>query len=246
MSAEEHPNQRLSRSEEITALAHYYRAEVQRSLAWRERLDRTTNWAVGATAAFLGFGFSHPEINHVFYVFGMAIIYVLLFVESRRFRYYDAYEYRIRLLNDHFIYGVLVDRAIPEDLSFDDATGFDETTFWRAELASDLRFPQYKMPRSTALGRRIYANYGYLFAILIIGWLFKIKLHPVVATTWRQYYDQAAIGLIPGWMTFLFMVCFVAHLYVLMRMGRRSRIGQDQLLMRHKRHRKKARTSMKS
>ncbi|MEJ2525797.1 MAG: DUF2270 domain-containing protein, partial [Desulfuromonadales bacterium] len=68
MSAEEHPNQKLSRSEEITALAHYYRAEVQRSLAWRERLDRTTNWAVGATAAFLGFGFSHPEINHVFYV----------------------------------------------------------------------------------------------------------------------------------------------------------------------------------
>lgn len=219
-------NGTLTRTEQITALSHYYRAEVQRSLAWRERLDRTTNWAVGATAAFLGFGFSHPEINHTLYLFGLAIIYVLLFVESRRFRYYDAYEYRIRLLNHHFIYGVLVERAIPEDF------GFDETTYWRAELASDLRYPQYKMSRSTALGRRIYANYGYLFAILIVGWLFKIKLHPVMAETWGQFYAQAAIGFIPGWATFLLMTCFVMHLYLLMRLGRRSRIGQDQLLMR--------------
>jgi uncharacterized membrane protein len=216
----------LSNTEQITALSHYYRAEVQRSLAWRERLDRTTNWAVAATAAFLGFGFSHPEVNHALYLFGLAIIYVLLFVESRRFRYYDAYEYRIRLLNHHFIYGVLVEGTVPQEF------GFDETVYWRAELASDLRYPQYKMARSTALGRRIYANYGYLFAILIIGWLFKIKLHPVPAETWRQFYDQAAIGFIPGWLTFLFMVCFVVHLSVLMRLGRRSRIGQDQLLMR--------------
>ncbi|HTG81872.1 MAG TPA: DUF2270 domain-containing protein, partial [Geobacteraceae bacterium] len=55
--------EKLTRSETITALAHYYRGEVSRSLMWRERLDRTTNWAVGATAAFLGFAFSHPEIN---------------------------------------------------------------------------------------------------------------------------------------------------------------------------------------
>jgi uncharacterized membrane protein len=219
-------HQRLSTGEQITALAHYYRAEVQRSLAWRERLDRTTNWAVGSTAAFLGFGFAHPEINHAMFLFGLAIIYVLLFVESRRFRYYDAYEYRIRLLNDHFIYGVLAERSVPDEL------GFDKQTFWRAELASDLRYPQYKMARSTALGRRIYANYGYLFAILIIGWLFKIKLHPDAAVTWSQFYAQAAIGFIPGWVTLLFMLCFILHLYALMRLGRRSRIGQDQLLMR--------------
>lgn len=228
MPEENRSSQPLNRTEQITALSHYYRAEVQRSLAWRERLDRTTNWAVGATVAFLGFGFAHPEISHALYLFGLAIVYVLLFVESRRFRYYDAYEYRIRLLNHHFIYGVLAERTIPDEL------GFDETTYWRAELASDLRYPQYKMSRWTALGRRIYANYGYLFAILIVGWLFKIKLHPEPAESWQGFSAQAAIGAIPGWATFLFMGCFVAHLYVLMHLGRQSRIGQDQLLMRRK------------
>src|SRR5512138_669157 len=102
--------EKLTRGETITALVHYYRAEVTRSLAWRERLDRTTNWAVGATAALLGFGFSHPEINHSLFLFAFAIVYTLLFVEARRYRYYDAYEYRVRLLHQYFIYGVLTGR----------------------------------------------------------------------------------------------------------------------------------------
>jgi uncharacterized membrane protein len=55
MSADLNLGENLSRSEMLTALTHYYRAEVSRSLAWRERLDRTTSWALGATAAFLGF-----------------------------------------------------------------------------------------------------------------------------------------------------------------------------------------------
>lgn len=240
MSAEQEQPQQLSRSEQVTILTHYYRAEVQRSLAWRQRLDRTTNWAVGATAAFLGFGFSHPEVNHAMFAFGLAIIYVLLFVESRRYRYYDAYEFRIRLLNHHFIYGVLAERFVPEDL------GFDETTFWRAELASDLRYPQYKMALSTALGRRIYANYGYLFAILLAGWLFKIKLHPVPATSLRQFYEQAAVGLIPAWAVFLFMLAFAVHLYVMMVRGRHSRIGQDELQVREKRKRNERKDEIKS
>ena len=62
----------------------------------------------------------------------------------------------------------------------------------------------------------------------------KIQLHPIPARSWQRYYDHAAIGAIPGWVVFLFMVGFVVHLYLLMRLGRRSRIGQDQLLMRGK------------
>jgi len=74
MAQETSSPEKLSRAETITALSHYYRAEVQRSLAWRERLDRTTNWAVGAAAAFLGFAFAHPEIPHVAFLFGFGIV----------------------------------------------------------------------------------------------------------------------------------------------------------------------------
>jgi len=213
----------LTRSELVTALSHYYRAEVQRSLAWRERLDRTTNWAVATTAAFLGFGFSHPELHHAIYLFGLGIIYILLFVEARRFRFYDAYEYRVRLLNQNFVYGILTEGVLSQDLELDGAT------YWRAEVASDLRYPQYKMPLWTAIGRRIFANYAYLFAILMAGWLLKIKLHPVPARDWSEFYRQSAVGFFPGWLTYLFMVGFILHLVILMRMARSGRSEQVQL-----------------
>ena len=39
--------------EAITVLAHYYRGEISRMMSWRDRLDRTTNWAIGALAVML-------------------------------------------------------------------------------------------------------------------------------------------------------------------------------------------------
>ncbi len=206
----------LTRSETITALVHYYRAEVTRSLAWRERLDRTTNWAVGTAAAFLGFAFSHPEIHHSLFLFALAIVYTLLFVEARRYRFFDAYEYRVRLLHQYFIYGVLTGKL---DL--------EEGSFWMAELASDLRYPQYKMDLRYALGRRLRASYIYLFAILLAGWLLKIKLHPLPARTWRQYLDQAAFVGAPGWLTLLFILIFIGHTVVLLHIASKPLGGRD-------------------
>ncbi len=208
--------EKLSRGETITALTHYYRAEVSRSLAWRQRLDRTTNWAVGTTAAFLGFGFSHPEITHAFFLFGVSIVYILLYVEARRYRFYDAYEYRVRLLHQNFIYGVLTAHL-----------HIEEGAYWLAELASDLRFPQYKMDMSYALGRRILANYIFLFAVLVAGWLFKISLHPLPARSWPQFLEQASLGIIPGWVTLLFILVFLCHLGYFVNIGRRKRGGRD-------------------
>ena len=212
----EPPPTELSRAETITALSHYYRAEVTRSLAWRERLDLTTNWAVGAAAAFLGFAFSHPEIDHSLFFFALAIIYNLMFIEARRYRFYDAYEYRVRLLHQNFIYGVLTRKV---DLQ--------EDSFWVAELASDLRYPQYKMAFLYALSRRFNANYIYLFAILIAGWLFKIKLHPAPARSWAEYLQQAAVGGLSGWFTLLFILLFVVHAVLLFRIGLRPLGGRD-------------------
>ena len=206
----------LSAAETLTALVHYYRAEVQRSLAWRQRLDLTTNWAVGASAAFLGFSFSHPEIHHSLFFFALAIVYNLLYVEARRYRYYDAYEYRVRLLHQNFIYGIFAGRL---DIKKD--------AYWLAELASDLRYPQYKMSLRYALGRRIYANYIYLFGILLVAWLLKIKLHPTPARTPGQFLEQASLGAIPGWVTLFFLLLFMAHLLWLIHIGRRHRGGRD-------------------
>lgn len=216
MDAETTATEKLSRVETITALVHYYRAEVTRSLAWRERLDRTTNWAVGSAAAILGFSFSHPEITHSLFFFALAIIYTLLFVEARRYRYFDAYEYRVRLLHQYFIYGVLTGKL-----------SMEEGSFWIAEIASDLRHPQYKMDFLSALSHRFKANYVFLFAILLTAWLLKIQLHPVPVRSWRQYLDQAAMAGVPGWGTLLFIFLFVLHGGVLLFIASKPLGGRD-------------------
>ena len=203
--------EKLTRSETIAILVHYYRAEVQRSLAWRERLDRTTNWAVAGTAAFLGFGFSHPEIPHLFFLFGLTILYLLLFVEARRFRFYDAYEYRVRLMNQNMIYSVLSQGTLPNDPLGD--TGI----FWRAELASDLRFPQYKMSLVEAINKRLRANYIYLFLVMTAGWLLKLASHPQTAVSWQDFVRHAHVGPLPGEATLLFLLAFLLHLIYLAR-----------------------------
>jgi len=213
--------EKLSHSEEITALAHYYRAEVQRSLAWRDRLDRTTNWAVAGTAAFLGFGFSHPDIHHLFFFFGFAILYILLFVESRRFRFYDAYEYRVRLLNQHFVYGVLAHTVLSED------SEPGEGVSWRAEIASDLRYPQYKMGLRQAICQRLRANYIYLFLVMLAGWLLKLLSHPQPADSWQLFVRHAAVGPFSGYFTLLFLLAFLGHLFYLASLGRRDTGGRD-------------------
>ncbi|MCF6179191.1 MAG: DUF2270 domain-containing protein [Geopsychrobacter sp.] len=221
------PDEKLTRSETITALAHYYRAEVQRSLAWRERLDHTTNWAVAGCAAFLGFGFSHPEIPHLFFLFGLAILYLFLFVEARRFRFYDASEYRVRLMNQNMFYSILSDGTLPLDPSG------DEGVFWRAELASDLRYPQYKMSFAEAMAKRLRANYIYLFIVMIAGWMLKLASHPTTANNWQEFLAHAHIGPLPGIFTLLFLLAFLLHLFYLARRGRNTNGGREIIHSQH-------------
>src|ERR687889_700302 len=47
-------------SEFITVMAHYHRAEIARIAGWRDRIDRTTNWAITAVAAMLSLSLSTP------------------------------------------------------------------------------------------------------------------------------------------------------------------------------------------
>src|SRR5262249_12676082 len=85
-------------AESITMLAHYYRGEVTRMISWRDRLDRTTNWAIAAMAAMLSFSLSSQQAHHSVLLFCMLLIYGLLVIEARRYRFYDVYRARVRKL----------------------------------------------------------------------------------------------------------------------------------------------------
>ena len=127
-------------------------------------------------------------------------------------------------MHQNFIYHAVAHGTLSSDPDFS-----DEGVYWRSELASDLRYPQYKMSMPYALGRRIAANYIYLFTILMAGWLMKIKLHPNVVTDWPNYLEQAAVGRFSGWFTFSFIIIFMAHLIVLLIGSKKKRGGRDVL-----------------
>src|SRR5262245_15076470 len=85
-----------------TAMVHFYRGEVQRSNAWRQRLDTTTNWAVVATGAAISFALSNPMNHYGVIILNTLLVTLFLWIEARRYRYYELWAYRVRLMETDF------------------------------------------------------------------------------------------------------------------------------------------------
>src|SRR5438270_8501584 len=91
-----------SRGEYITILAHYHRAEIARMAGWRDRIDRTTNWAITVVAALLSVSLSTPTAHHGVLLFAMLLVFLLLSIEARRYRFFDVYRARVRQLERNY------------------------------------------------------------------------------------------------------------------------------------------------
>src|SRR6516225_2274027 len=87
---------------EIGALAHLYRGEVYRSTVWRTRLDSTTNWAVVTTGIALSVTYSSAEASPLPLVLVGLLVSVFLLYEARRYRYFNVWRARARLLETDF------------------------------------------------------------------------------------------------------------------------------------------------
>src|SRR5437879_1968912 len=62
-----------SPSEFITVFAHFHRAEIARMAGWRDRIDRTTNWAITLVAAMLSVSLSTSNAHHTVLMFAMVL-----------------------------------------------------------------------------------------------------------------------------------------------------------------------------
>ena len=87
----------------VTAMSHFYRGELGRIMAWRARLDNTTNWTITVSSSIFTVAFSLPQVPHIIFFFNIAIVCVMLWIESRRYRFYDAFRARVRMLEAHFL-----------------------------------------------------------------------------------------------------------------------------------------------
>lgn len=178
-----------------TAMVHFYRGEVTRSNTWRSRLDSTTNWAVVTVAAILTFAFGSPQNPHIVILIGFLLISLFLVIESRRYRYYELWALRVRLMETDFFAAMLTPPFAPHQE-------------WATRLADNLLTPEFPISYLEAIGRRLRRNYIWLFVILGVAWVGKLLLHPTPAGSIALFLEHAAIGFIPGHIIAFLVTCF--------------------------------------
>jgi len=183
-SFEEYP---LTRQEYMNVMIHFYRGETHRSTVWRQRLDATTNWAVLTTAGILSFSFADNTSEPIILLLSTLIILSYLMIEARRFRYFEVYRARVRMLEENFLIPVITRQLESPMVS------------WREMVAMDLDLPKYKTTLLEAVGFRLRRNYLFIFLILLGGWWVKLMMHPVFAQSWAEIYKRMEVGWIPSW-----------------------------------------------
>ncbi len=182
-------------------MAHFYRGEVGRIMLWRQRLDMTTNWAIAASTGVITYALSHVEVTHLVFFFADLICLFLLIIESRRYRYYDAFRARVRMLEAHFLQPIVLMQEPHDEVN------------WREQMAADLALPSFKISRREALFRRFGRNYVWLFLIIGGAWFVKVWAHCPGAQTLRGFLPAVQNGQpLPPWLFWTMDVLFLGVL----------------------------------
>lgn len=171
----------------VNAMSHFYRGELGRIMIWRQRLDVTTTWAITSTTTIIGAAFSFRDIPHIIFFFNLALVWIMLWIEARRYRFYDAFRGRVRMLESHFLVPMVSQNASLLDGQ------------WRKLVCEDLILPTFKISRLVALGRRLKRNYIFIFAIIMVAWTLKIFIHAKspIHSFW-QFYQALAVEELPA------------------------------------------------
>lgn len=170
----------------VAAMAHLYRGEMYRSKIWRTRLDATTNWAVATTGIAISVSFSGSSNSGLPILLTGMLVTVFLLIEGRRYRYFDIWRSRVRLMEIGFYTPML--RREPFDLS----------SGWADKLADDYERLHFHITWAEAVGRRLRRNYLWIFLVLGASYLAKLAIHPSNCHSMAEFVERATIGPIPG------------------------------------------------
>lgn len=195
--------QKLSPAEFNTAMVHFYRGEIQRSNVWRSRLDATTNWAVITAGATLSFVFSSPDNPHFAIPINSLLVAIFLFMEARRYRYYEVWASRVRVLETGYFAPMLSHRTIAPDEE------------WADHISADLIAPHFNISEWEAIGRRLRSNYMWIFILLALSWTLKVYIHPYPAPNFETFTNRATVGLAPGWVVIAIGFGFNALMFLI-------------------------------
>ncbi|MGA8655390.1 MAG: DUF2270 domain-containing protein [Chthoniobacterales bacterium] len=184
-------------------LAHLYRGEMYRSKVWRTRLDATTNWAVATTGIALSVAFSNPENSPLPLVLVALMALVFLAIEARRYRYFDIWRTRVRLMEVSMYVPLLR------------LEGVRVHNGWNEKLARDYEQLRFHISFWEAAGRRLRRNYSFLFVVQAISYVAKICIHPRPIRSLGELWEHASIGPLPGEVVLAIGLLFHAGLVAL-------------------------------
>jgi uncharacterized membrane protein len=190
-------------SEIITTVAHFHRAEMGRMGSWRERIDRTTNWAITVVAAMLSLSLSTATAHHGVLLFAMLLVMLLLLIEARRYRFFDVYRARVRRLERNY-FAQLFAPSPQTDVD------------WAQILGSDLRQPCFLITLPAAISRRLRRNYIWMFLVLLLGWVLKLTTPRLqeegtrrdLVGSLEEMTASATLGPLPGWLVLIAVMAF--------------------------------------
>ncbi|MBN9242614.1 MAG: DUF2270 domain-containing protein [Mesorhizobium sp.] len=201
-----------SQSETVTAMVHYYRAEIARMAGWRQRIDQTSNWAITVVAALLSVSLSTPSSHHGVLLFAMVLVYLLLMIEARRYRFFDVYRYRVRQFERHYFAQIF--SPMP-----------DFSANWLQIVGQNLREPKFFISYGDAFSRRLRRNYIWMFLILLLAWVLKISTPSLQAEGGQstlvrsvgEIIGNTGLGPIPGWIVIACVAVFYVWLLIASR-----------------------------
>ena len=184
----------------VGTITHFYRGELGRMMEWRRRFDATANWAIVGTGSLFAFAVRNADMLNEAMLINLVVLGFFSFIEARRYRFYDAFRARVRMLEVHFIAPTFIGgerRPLDGD--------------WRPHLINDLITPSFKCTFAFALGRRFRHIYGALHLFVLLGWgaLASFDSH-----TLEAWVESFALGRVPGWLVLALVSVYVLSLVV--------------------------------
>lgn len=158
-------------------LVHLYRGELQRMTMYRVRLDTTTNWAIGTSAAIISLVLGSEDAPH--FLLGLAVLLSAGFanLEARRYQRFSMVRSRVRLMERGFYAPLLGGAPVPG---------------WQEELRATLESPHHDISWARAVAMRLRRNYIWVFGTLTVAWLLKLDL------AHHSLNEAAAVAHLPG------------------------------------------------
>lgn len=200
-------------SEYIALLSHYYRGELARMTSWRDRIDQTSHWAIAAVGAMLSVSLSSASSHHGVLLFAMVLVYLMLHIEARRYRFFDVYRTRVRLIERNYYAQI-----------FSPEKGAPMQEDWMVEIGETLRRPKFTISLEEALARRLKRNYIWMFLVILSAWVLKTSSEMLQfrgsASEFFQstgtVFNNANLGGFPGWLVIIGVIAFYSRMFYVM------------------------------